>query len=185
MTAPYPCHGGIDAHGMNGGADSHAGDYGQQRQQHLRAIGSHNRQQQAEYADRSQAHNDVDNLVADFGSRIEPVDEDLRLLAAYLQDAHAYEQGKDDDRQDVSLGHGGYRIGRNHGNQHLHDGRCFLDLYRLAGSHLQADAGMSHTGYGKADNDGDCRGAEVNQDGLDTDASQLFQVTQAGHAHNQ
>ena len=44
---------------------------------------------------------------------------------------------------------------------------------------------MSHTGYGKADNDGDCRGAEVNQDGLDTDASQLFQVTQAGHAHNQ
>ena len=175
----------VDRDRVDDAADGDAGDDGDQRQQYGRAVLGDDRQQQGEDADRSEAHDDADDLVGDLCAGVEELDQDIRALAADLEDADADEECEDDDRQDVGLSHRGDRVGRDHRDEDLHDRRCFLALDDSVRRHLQADARMRKTRDTKADDNRDGRRDEVEQDGLDADAAELRRVAEACHADDE
>ena len=185
MAAPDARERRVDADSVDDGADGHAGDDGEQRQQHGRAVFSDDGQQQAEHANRGNLHDHVDDFVADFSASVEEADELLRALAADLDDADADEQREDDGRQDVGFRHRGNRVRRNHRDEDLHDGRRFLDLDGRVRRQAHADAWMQESCDAEADEDGDGRRDEVDGDGLDADAAELVRVADARHADNQ
>ena len=185
MAAPDLGERRVDGNRMDEAADGDAGDDGDQRQQDGRAVLGDDRQQQGEDADRSEAHDDADDLVGDLCAGVEELDQDVCALAADLEDADADEEREDDDRQDIRFGHRSDRVSRDHRDEDLHDRRRFLDLDDSVRCHLEAEARMREACDAEADDDGDSRRDEVEQDRLDADAAELRRVTEARHADDE
>ena len=178
-------NGRVDGHGMDRAANRQAGDDRHQRQQDFRTVRRHHRNQQREYADRSEIHDHGDDLVADLRRRVGDANQDLGAFAANLDDADADEQREDDDRQDLRFRHGVNRARRNHVDEDLHDARRFLDVNLALGGHLQTGARRADAGDDEANQDRDRRRDEIDGDRADADASQRRRIAEARHADDQ
>ena len=157
----------------------------QQRQQHCGTVSGNNRSNQAKYADRSNCHNVAYHFVGNLSQTIDGV---LQIVSLFTNsgDANAGEQSENDDLQHVSLNHRSQRVGRENVDDNLHQRRSSLSsyLYRFS-RHSQASAGLESSAEAQADNDSKSSGQHVPSDGLDTDAANLFDITQAAHANYQ
>ncbi len=178
-------NGRVDGHGMDRAANRQAGDDRHQRQQDFRTVRRHHRNQQREYADRSEIHDHGDDLVTDLRRRVGDANQDLGAFAANLDDADADEQREDDDWQDLRFRHGVNRARRNHVDEDLHDARRFLDVNLALGGHLQTGARRADTGDDEANQDRDRRRDEIDGDRADADASQRRRIAEARHANDQ
>ena len=157
----------------------------QQRQQYGRAVSSNNRGNQAEYADRSNGHDVAYHFVGYFSQTIDGV---LQIISLFTNsgNTNASEQSKNDDLQHVSLNHCAQRVGRENVDDNLHQRRSSLScyLYRFS-RHSQTSARLECSAETQADNDSESGGQHVPSDGLDTDTTNLFDITQTAHANYQ
>ena len=175
----------IDDDRMQRTADRDRRDDGNERQQYLRAVLRHNRQQQGKYTDRRRLHDHRDDFIADLCTGIEEIRKTLALLAANLDNASTDEQREDDDRQDIRLCHRLHRVRWDHGHENLHDRRCGLDLHRSRSRHRHANARMRYARDTKANDDSNGRREQIKDQRFGADAAELLHITKTCHTNDQ
>ena len=158
-----------------------------QRADDLCAVNGDNISHEAEYADRGELDDHHEDLHDDFIHAVNDICDHFALLTG-SKNACAEENSNDDNGQHVGIDHGLEQVIGENVNDNIHDLGSLGSLIFKAGRYARIEnreEALETVNDNKADNNSECRGADVVYKGLYSYTADLFKVIKADDAaHN-